>query len=471
MSKLLIITLIAIILFSPLVSAYILSPTKNLKGEIDPDTKAFYIGHTALKGNFRGSSVPLKRHFKSIDLLSLLYNFSMDDFTFFPLVGSSSFHVDNVLIIDLENLSNLSFSNVDIFPRNALFLLGLNKGSIKVDSEASFAVSTFLPYSYHGYEIPLLCVVTTFGVEFLYRGEHPILAQLSGEGQVAIRSNNKILWNEKSSGKLFLIQDTHFSITQEPPLYLFPLDELGAELSIKKADPRSINIDRLLEYLLKYRHFISFPISTSMLQLTSIVNGGMVLVGNDTVEIDGSTQKFSTFGLVRGKEFSVNVSSKGSAVSGECQLIFLGDRFYTRAETCLIIPIIWVLGICLYILRRPKDSKSRYASIFHLVALIISVILVDREISYQFGTSALDMIFYQEISPFLALFAGIEFFIWIIGFLVLAIPVRMIVASLTKSKGLAKGIGNLSIWFFCAFYAQLILNLLFLVVNPTDLMR
>jgi hypothetical protein len=64
---------------------------------------------------------------------------------------------------------------------------------------------------------------------------------------------------------------------------------------------------------------------------------------------------------------------------------------------------------------------------------------------------------------------------WVLGYLIMAIPVYIIAKYGLKfieigkgGKGICKGVGALFIWFFCAIYFKLIVNLTFLIINPTN---
>ena len=123
------------------------------------------------------------------------------------------------------------------------------------------------------------------------------------------------------------------------------------------------------------------------------------------------------------------------------------------------------------------DEKiKKYALIFHIAALIVAFILMDREISFQFGVSAIDSILGQGLSLILVVFIVVELIMWVLGFILLAFPIRMITNSILQlfeirkgGKGIGKGVGAFFIWIFCALYVKLVVNLIFLIVNPNNL--
>jgi len=232
---------------------------------------------------------------------------------------------------------------------------------------------------------------------------------------------------------------------------------------------------------------------------SSIINGGMVLIKtNDTFVVDNSPQTFSGFGFARSNGFDVTITggrTPETTVSGDCKLIFLGDHFYTSqakdSENGVAFPFLlvipWALAIGLYLLFRfylKKETKTnveldgkikRLALIFHIVALIVAFILMDREVSFQFGISAIDAVLGQGISPVFAVFITVELVMWVLGYLIMAIPIYIIAKYGLKfielgkgGKGICKGVSALFIWFFCAIYLKLIANLIFLIINPTN---
>jgi len=101
---------------------------------------------------------------------------------------------------------------------------------------------------------------------------------------------------------------------------------------------------------------------------------------------------------------------------------------------------------------------------------------MDREISFQFGMSAIDAVIGQGVSLILLASVIVELIMWVFGFLLLAIPLRMITNSGLRiigigkgGKGIGKGVGAFGIWIFCAFYVKLIINMIFLIINPSNL--
>jgi hypothetical protein len=519
---------------STAVNACILSPVAHLEGTVDPDTKASYIGHTLLRGDFHGykNTVFLKTYFKDypIDLLESLFNFSIDDISIFPLVGSSLFDkIDKITVVNLKNIHSqslgdiftfleenvTSFSDVTVVAEDGLFILGINQGKINSNSEMNFAMSAVMNVPVvRGIKVPFLGILTMNQMKMRYEGKMPMLVQFSKNGSITIKDlSGEVLWNGSSSNKLFFIEDKGFSVTQNPPIHLFPLSSGNTKDDVKLTVTPAGFVDitsilksiMLLENMTKTGDFLYIPSLPKQLQkftefisaASFVINGGMILFDTkDSFRVDNSSQKFSGFGFARGNKFDLNVSSEGTTVNGEYKLIFLGDHFYTsqakESENGIAFPfpllIVWIIAIPLslyskfFLKKKDVDTQldekiKKYAWIFHIIAIIVAFILMDREISYQFGISAIDAILGQGISMVTGVVLAGEFAIWVLGFFILAFPIRMIITSGLKflkigksGKDIAKGVGVLCIWFFAAFYVKLVANIVFLLVNPADLL-
>jgi len=513
-----------VILLTSSASAQMLSPVAYLQGTIDAETKAFFVGKTSVSGTFQGYQMDF-----------LPGNPLFEDVDVFPLFGSSTFKdIDSVTIIDtqtidielLEDITNLEesdapqFSNVHIIAEDGPFLLAFDEGNVHIQSDLSYAVSSIinLDIAETGTN-QFLAVLTPSRMNTQFLGESVYLVPNSNDSDIYLKDStgNKV-WSGSSTNTIFLIEDEDFTFNQDSPFYLFPiLSEETYEttkLSISPADTDIIDISSLLEEVtgavsgFEDISDISNSIQgfeTIITTASAMINGGMILIDtDDTFSIDGSSQTFSNIGFARATTYDVTISSDTHTptITGDYQLIFLGDHLYTSQATestdgiafPVLLVIIWAVAIILFILfhfyfgllkpiiiKKEISDKldkiiKKYAFIFHIIALIIAVILLDREISFQFGMSAIDAIIGQGISLILLGFVIVELIMWVLGFFALAIPLRMITNSglriigIGKSgKGLGKGVGAFGIWIFCAFYVKLIINVIFLIINPSNL--
>jgi hypothetical protein len=322
-----------------------------------------------------------------------------------------------------------------------------------------------------------------------FSGDQAVLTPLSNTSTITIqKKDGTTLWSGNSKDNYLIIQDTKFSLTQEPPLFLYPLNPQASNdnlhLSLTPADPAQINIPQLIENVtIAVAQFGQFDISDIMTSLhdfestmataSLVANGAMVLLQtNDTVAVDQSPQRFSRLGFARFNTIEVTYApaTSGLMIEGDCKLIFLGTHFYNaQAKSSadgIAFPfellILWVIAVCIYVyirfflrpdINEDKDMMiKRYALIFHIIMLPIVFILLDREISYQFGISALDALSSQGFSFTTGSFFVLEVTLWMVGYAVLAFPVQL----LTKSglqllgigkggKGIGKGVGDLFI--------------------------
>jgi hypothetical protein len=505
-----------LILFTVSVDAQLLSPVSHLEGKIDASTNPFFVGRTSISGVFQGyqlDSFGDVAFFEGINIL--------------PLFGSSTFEdINSVVIVDVQDLKNKSleeiidlslerYSNVKLKTESGLTLFGTNNGKIELQSEFDFAVTSILSSDMiQGTNIPFLTILTTSELKTQHTGWHSLLIHFSNRSGVVIEdSSGNVIWDGDPTDKCFLIDDTSFTLTQKSSIFLFPLISSDAttdiKLSLTPSNAGFIDISSLLEEISTSFSYFGGPDVSDISQniqgfdelltaLSAIANGAMVLTEYDgTFQIDNSPQTFSGFGFARANNIDVTISreTQESTIEGEYKLVFLGDHFYTvqakESEDGVAFPfpllLIWILAFCLYLFFRfyikinvnvELDGKiKKYTMIFHIVALIIAFILLDREISFQFGVSAIDAILGQGVSLVFAAFIGIELIIWVLGFILLAIPVRIITNSGLQyfygvgkgGKSIGKGVGALFIWVFCAFYVKLFVNVILLIINPGNL--
>ena len=517
MRKILLLLGCIIIFSATTANAQILSPVAQAEGTFDPDSQVFFIGQTSISGIFQGFPLEI--------LAETPFH---GEISAFPIIGSSHFsEVDEVIIGDIVNLENQTlenitdfnedlitrFSGVTLTVEDGFFLLGTLGGRTELQSTLSFAICTVLNLEIiENTQVPSLVILTTSPLSYKQTGQQSLFLPVTDNGTVTITSaEGERLWSGDIQGKFVFINDPSFIISQDTPVYLFPVFSQGnddaIELEIQPADTTSADVSPLLEELSETTPlFGSMPDFIENLQgfeplittVSAVVNGGMIIVeSNDTILIDDTSQSFSHIGFARANKYEVSFQpdTLETSVQGEYRMIFLGDHLYTaRAPNSddgiafpFILVFIWVLALCLYFLFHFYIKKSvdeefdkkikRYSYVFHIIMLILAFILMDREISYQFGISAIDAVLGQGVSVVFGAFILIEVIIWALGFVVLALPVRIIVNSLLLyrfgigkgGKAIGKGIGALSIWVFCALYVKMIINVILLLISPSVL--
>ena len=460
----------------------------------------------------------------------------LEDLHVFPLLGRCTFEdIDSVIIVDIQEFQEMDFasispadiinfvngierfSNVGIIAEKGQFIFGVGKDNITTKSEMNFAISSIVSFEFEeGEKTPFLAIITESEITMQYSGKSSLLHKASDIGSMIIKdSNGNEIWNEDSSDKMLFIEDDDISFVQDSSVYVFPMSaketKETASLYVSPAESRFIDIFQLMEGITNLtgdslggmgipdfsNDFQGFDELISL--ASSIINGGMVLINtNDTFIVDNFPQTFSGFGFARGNGFDVTIiggQTPETTVFGNCKSIFLGDHFYTSqakdSENGVAFPFLlvipWALAISIFLLFRfylKKETKTnedldrkikRLAPIFHIVALIVAFILMDKEISFQFGISAIDAILGQGISLVFAALIAVELLMWVLGYLILTVPVYITAKYVLKfieigegGKGICKGLGVLFIWFFCAIYFKLIVNLIFLIINPTN---
>ena len=96
--------------------------------------------------------------------------------------------------------------------------------------------------------------------------------------------------------------------------------------------------------------------------------------------------------------------------------------------------------------------------------------------SLDFDIGAVTSLASQGISMITAVFFVLEVIIWILGYLILAIPLQLLSYAILRFLGIGKGgsgiwkaVGDFSIWLFCGLYLLLFFNILFSIINFNSL--
>ena len=117
-----------------------------------------------------------------------------------------------------------------------------------------------------------------------------------------------------------------------------------------------------------------------------------------------------------------------------------------------------------------------------LEIIILAFILLDMEISYQFGSSILSSLILLPQGSNVSLLsigivAGLQLSVWCMGALVFALPIRAIVNSLLSyfgvgkdAKGIGKGIGALFIWILGTVYLKIFANIFMMILLSSGIM-
>jgi hypothetical protein len=515
MKKILIIFGFVLIFFTSSASAQILSPVAHLEASIGTDTITIFVGKTQVIGDFQGYN---------IDSEFIPENPFLSKIKAFPLFGSVTLeNINSVIIIDLDevdidsfkdlsdfNIDNISrFSNVDIVAENTPVFLGSESGSIHIESTIEFALSSFVELDIgENSAFPFLALLTPSYFPIQYLGETSALLQMTNTTSITLHdAKGEVEWEGGSRNTIIIIEDESYLISSNSPLFLLPIHpnvtNQTFDLTVSPARSTSVDYSSLIEEVISITEEFEDIQNVSqkiqeykqvIIPASDIINGGMILVGtNDSILIDDNTQKFTGFGFARGNTFDVGLSSGTQEISikGEYRLIFLGDHFYTiqaqNSEQGVAFPFllvaIWIAAIGLLVFVKffyKKESNldldqkiQQYSLPFHLIMLIIVFILMDREITFQFGVSLIDILIGHGFSPIFLFVIVLEVIIWIFGFILLAIPLRITAHScLTvlgikeSGKGIEKGIGSLGIWIFCSFYVKFIINIFLLFFHP-----
>ena len=498
------------VILSPVVSALFTSPC-DLKGTLAEDTEAFIVGKTTIRGACTGYPI-----------MPLIDSSLVQEMEGFLLIGKNTIDsvtsvivAENIDITTAASLENLviqyydhltQYTDVEIITEEGLFLFGMQNGRMNISADFPYAITTFVPLDVLP-DTPTRFVIA--GANSPLRmdgsGDFAVLATLSETSTIKVTDKTgRIRWSGGSQHDYLIIQDTVFSITQQPPLSLVPLgnssEKTKVVLSVIPADHSDIKATYLIEGIAtsvktNLQDGATFEFLDNLNQLDLLIrtasfigNGALVFLQiNDTMTIDQSAQQVSSVGFIRFNTLDITDggSSEEPVLQGDCILAFLGDHFYTPqakqnpdgTRFPYELLIIWVIAICVFAYIRffakpPVDMEKderirRYALFVHIIVLVVTFLLVEYEIHLLFGASACVLLFSEGLTMVAGVFLMIEILIWILGFFVLALPIQLISYSVLRTRGIGKGgngiwkaAGDLFIWVFCGLYLLLFLNLI-----------
>jgi hypothetical protein len=333
-------------------------------------------------------------------------------------------------------------------------------------------------------------------------GDFTVLTGFSNTSMIRVQdAQGTILWKGTANNTYLVFQQDAFSVIQQPPLFFFPLDISPSTdslaISLAQADPQDISLERLITNVSTEVQNLegyntteivgTFAALDDFISVTSLAtNGAMLLLQtNDTLTIDNTTQQFSSVGFARFTTLDVTDmrSSEGLNVQGDCSLVFLGDHFYNpQAKSSsrgtafpFELLFLWIVALCVFLLlhvfikpdtnEQRTNTMKRYAFALQFILLFLAILLFDNEVNSQFGISAFTALFTLGYSLITGVLILVELIIWVLGFVLLALPVQILVNSGLRffgigkeGKGIGRGIGFLSIWVFCGLYLLLIMN-------------
>jgi hypothetical protein len=507
----------ALIVFCILASqaTAIFSLTHPLKGTLNADATVFFLGKTSITGNSTG--YPME---------GIINSSLVQDMNTFPLIGATTISNLNTVIvvnnIDITTASSLEdlylkyfdhiteYSDVKVTTDRGMFLLGINHGTMRVSSDLPYAVTTFIPFEITpGVSTKFFLTATMVPITLQCTGNFSVLTGLSNTSTIQIHdTHGAILWNGSSKNTYLVIQENTFSVTQQPPLLLFPLGTSTSTeplaVSVTPADSQDISMRQLIKNIpTALQNFgeynttdigVNFDVLDKFIRTTSLVtNGAMLLLQtNDTITIDHTTQRFSSVGFARFTilDATSTESSEGLRLQGDCSLIFLGDHFYNpqakHSPTGTAFPyeliILWIVALCAFLsirfFLRPDINEKRnnemkqYTCVLQIILLVITLFLLDSEVNSQFGISAFSALFMQGFSMITGVFFFLELLLLVLGYVLLGLPIQILVNSGLRlfgiekgGKGIGRGIGFLSIWVFCMLYLLLVLNTIISLVH------
>lgn len=527
MKKIICLFLFVIFFFSISAHAQILSPTASLTTSLDTQTQGFFIGTTAINGVFQGFKMDILQDYP------LVYEINVKPLFGYTVIQSIDsmkiIHTNDLTFESLKDITNISdlegtvFTNVDIIAERGAFLLSSNTGKIHVDAQFEYAMSSFMNQPLKSSESQQFFVVATeSAMTSQFIGDTSYLTSYTNQPHQRVQIKNTdgtLLWSDNPGDYIFVIEDQQFTFYQQSSLYLLPVPELENReeilVSVSPSNTANQQVSILLEEVTNTSENTDIisdfsqvidqfqPLITS---LSPILDGGLILINTeDRVVVDGAIKSFSQIGFARANTFDIAINSETQEpmISGDFKLIFLGDHMYTSqaresqfgVSIPLLIVALWIIALILFVLFRVYPTKTsssffkkideqtlkkikKYGFIFHIISIFIVFVLIDREISFQFGISVFDAILGLHVSLILLAFIGLQLFLWSLGFIAVALPLRIILTSVFQYLGidkkfslsLVKGIALFGIWVFTAVYVKLVINFIFYFINASELL-
>ena len=523
-------------IFSSNVGASIISPTLSVETTITEDTIAIFIGQTELHGTFYGYQTNVFDTWQSYAALLADANFTtffdtqlLENLHAFSFFGMTTFQdVDHVRLINITRLEDFSdyedlleiyesiqdFTNVNVIVQQGVAIFGTNGSPLSTEYTTDLALSGFVKMPVTSSEtVSFLGMLSNTPIQLQFTGNSSLLYPSSPDTSIRITNKNgHVLWRGNSD-TVYLMQDDSITITDDSSLHLLPVDggmqPSSLQLSVKPSDAIQSNemntIRTQLQNLSNQLGTVSIPFLNENNSFfddiipvaSNIINGGFILVNTSApVTIDRSIQHFSNIGFARSDTFNVILPPANPSVrriSGDFRLVFLGDHFYSpqapQNNDGVAIPLLpvllWISAVIIYLLfhfllkskfpNRSYPKIKRVVFVVHLAALFLAFILMDHEVSYQFGSGMFDILFSQGFNIVFLGFLGIDLLLFCLGYIACALPTSLLINQVLKyfgfekeTKGIGKAVGALMIWIFAAVYTTIILNVLFLFIQlPT----
>lgn len=513
--------------------AFLLSPSISVDTTISDDTMAVFVGETELDATFYGYNNELiEQMIGSNGILLSDTNNELFDANLlsnphvFPLFGMTEYsNVNTVRLIDIEALQEMTdyddfvdligntqvFSDVDLILQKGLCLFGTDGSAVSINYSAGLCFSGLLQMPVAADEmVNILGLISDEPLRIGYSGDSSLLYPYSTDTLIVITDQqDTVLYRSSSQEIMYLLEDDSFTITDDSSVHLFPLqgsdNPCSIQLSVQPAQMQPANLDELIsrmQNLSGQMGNMSVPFindENSLFNdllpvLSNIVNGGFIIVNASVpVTVDETIQYFSDIGFARSDSFIVSVPETDPSVrmiSGDFRMVFLGDHFYSpqapHTSNGVALPLLplllWAAAAILYVLftnfitsRYPDRSYpviKQFGIYFYVAGLFVALILVDRIVSYQFGSSMFDILLSQGFNLAFLAFLGLELLLFGLGFLLFALPTGWFINQIlhyfgfkNDTKAIGKVAATMMIWVFAAIYATMIFNIVFLFIQ------
>ncbi len=508
--------LVGILILCVLVGFFhILSPKAHFKTQLPSTAKAAFFGRTDIMGSVHGFPISIFPENPFIDELSV-----------FPMIGSITVHnIDTVTIINVDDISNtlsgytsiqeksIRFSNVTVVSKEPVFF-GIPQGTINVTSDFAYAISTQISLSFQGNTYHFLAVISLSDFSGICSSSRVLLFPMSSVSFFQIFNNaGESIWEASSQNYILLLEGKSLTYTQQGSVYLLPVvssDEAAKmHVVVRPAEIDRVTISSLMSSVaetVQAFNQIQLPSEFQELEkystiVASFLNGGMLLFDfHEQLYIDDHYELVNNLGFARCTQIDITISTatttSETVVEGESRLFFLGTHLYTPGSNenasgiylPFVLIAVWSLAGILFVYRHlhpPQKHKGtatanqkKYFLFLHIGLLSIVFILVDHEVYYQVGLSALSILMNHSALCIVLVLCILQGILWILGYLLLTVPLRSILRSAFQilggpheAKEISKTFSVLGIWVFCILYTQLFMNSIFFFIRPSTFFK
>ena len=389
-SRIWLITLAGIMVFSQMATAQIFSPHHSFSFVVGEDSMLILSGGVHIEGKIDALSIPQESipfdsaYFSYVEILypdfaRMLENLLTDRLRVYPMFVeyASTDVLTKVYLVNVNTKEVVDFSNVKLAFSNSSMMVGGANLTVQLNNYLDYAIyvtasaqlisqneTSFIAQLTDDESI-ILAGNTT---DFIFASSSIMSSSSGSSGKIVVKNvQGNTLWSGSDNEWIAVAESNNLLITLNAPLMILPLQP-GIAIDLEESE----NLPYLNELIEKASSSLpseyDIPqiegFSDIMSAISPILNGICALSGNSSVLIDGDNFRFNGMGAIRFNSCRYRtIHEQGntlSRVSGDGKLIFLGDQVYSGVPTYDVngfpVPLhpifVWMLGIGIFILFR-----------------------------------------------------------------------------------------------------------------------